>query len=63
MAATNYRRGSPTQDLRRYTPEELRRIEIAINSLVELLATVGVPIEVGAADSGGVGYRVLRIPN
>jgi hypothetical protein len=64
MAVSKYvRTNASSSDLRRYTQDELRRIETTINTLVELLQAVDSPIEIGAADSGGTGYRVLRIPN
>lgn len=64
MVATSYTRTpASSQDLRRHTDAELQRIAISIRSLVELLQQLDVPIEIGANDSGGTGYRVLRIPN
>lgn len=53
----------PERNQRLYLANEFRRVEISISSLVALLNALEIPIEIGPADSGGAGYRVLRIPN
>lgn len=53
---SNWQRGE-------WVPQELRKIERSIGSIVQLTQAVQTPIEVGAVDSGGTGYRILRIPN
>lgn len=52
-------------NLRHYTAAEFKRVELAMSVLVQLLSSpdLQVPIEVGPANSAGVGYRALRIPN
>jgi hypothetical protein len=52
-------------DQRAYMAQEFKRIELALSVLVQLLgdSNIETPIQVGAPDSGGVGYRMLRIPN
>jgi hypothetical protein len=64
MAVSSYKsRTPPAVNLRIFIGQENRKIEVSISSIVELLQALNVPIEIGANDSGGSGYRVLRIPN
>lgn len=63
MAAIRYTRSPLSADLRRAIAEELRRVQVTTDSIVELLQALNVPVELGANDSGGTGYRVLRVPN
>lgn len=43
---------------------ELRKIETANAAIINLLEALGdKPIEIGAPNSGGAGYRALIIPN
>lgn len=62
--------------LKTYTPQQLpapnqrlaqwqenQRIKLSLDSIIAILKALDVPVEIGAADSAGVGYRVLRIPN
>lgn len=43
---------------------ELRKIEQANSAIIDVLEALdGKPIVVGANDSGGVGQRLLTIPN
>lgn len=53
----------PAQNQRKYLSDELRRIETTVNAIVQLFEDIGVKVEIGPTDSGGTGYRVLRIPN
>ena len=64
MALSKYTfRNPPITNLRLYLAGELRAVESSSNSIVDLLKALDVPIEIGPADSGGGGFRVLRIPN
>jgi len=43
---------------------EFRRIDVSIGTIILLLEALNsVPIEIGAPNSGGAGFRMLRIPN
>lgn len=53
----------PAQNQRKFLADEFRRVELSIASIIQILENVGIKVEIGPADSGGVGYRVLRIPN
>lgn len=54
----------PIQPSRTWLYAELRKIETANAKVIDLLEALGdKPIEIGPADSAGVGYRALRIPN
>jgi hypothetical protein len=64
MVPIKYTAQSPTAaNLQLYLAAETHKVERSINSLVTLLAALNVPVEIGAADSAGVGFRVIRIPN
>lgn len=64
MAIIKYVHGQvPTANVKYYLSIELSRVEASIGSMVTVLNAISVPIEIGPADSGGAGYRVLRIPN
>jgi len=53
----------PSINQRLFLLSEFKRVEISINTIVDLFAAIGVPVEIGPANSGGAGFRVLRIPN
>lgn len=64
MAITKYTpRKPPPANLQVFLDGELRSVALSLDSLILLLAVLNVPIEIGAPDSGGVGYRALIIPN
>jgi hypothetical protein len=64
MALSKYiARTPPRINLPLYVSQELRNVERTTNSIIDLIVALEVPIEIGPADSGGIGYRVLRIPN
>jgi hypothetical protein len=48
---------------RKFAADEFRKIELSTESIIEILAALNVPIQIGPADSAGVGFRTLRIPN
>lgn len=54
----------PVANMRTWLYAELRKISTNNNAIVDMLEALdGVKIELGPADSAGVGYRALRIPN
>ena len=55
----------PTQGVSRtWLYAELRKIDVANAAIIDLLEALGdKPIELGAADSGGLGFRALIVPN
>jgi hypothetical protein len=64
MDLTKYVARTPTStNPRQYLDDEFRRIQLSTDSIIALLSALNVPIEIGPADSAGVGFRVLRIPN
>lgn len=65
MALSKYTAQCPPQaNLRTWLYAELRKIETANAGIIDVLEKLeGVPIEVGAPNSAGPGYRVLMIPN
>lgn len=64
MALTKYTASQPPQaNQRLFLSTELKRVEISINTIVDIFEAIGVPVQIGPVDSGGVGFRVLRIPN
>lgn len=65
MALTKYVASAPPiAPSRTWLYAELRKIEIANAKIIDLLEALGdTPIEIGPADSAGVGFRALRIPN
>jgi hypothetical protein len=65
MALTKYTAAPPPiRNMAIWLYGELRKIETANSSIINLLEALGdKPIEIGPADSAGVGFRVLRIPN
>lgn len=64
MALSKYiARVPPKMNLANYINQELRGVERTTNAIIDLIKALEVPVEVGPADSGGVGFRVLRIPN
>lgn len=64
MAAKLYTPGTlPSINLRLAQSQENGKIAISISTLVEILAALQVPVEIGPPDSAGVGFRALRIPN
>lgn len=56
-------RSAPTGGVVIYVSEELRKVQLSTDSIIALLGVLNAPIQVGAIDSGGTGYRMLRIPN
>lgn len=47
-----------------WASQQLRDVDRSITAILLLLELLdGVQIEVGPADSAGIGYRALRIPN
>lgn len=61
---SNYTKQAPVgNNPRIYIDGELGRVQTSIQSIIAILKAVGLPIEIGPADSAGVGFRVLRIPN
>lgn len=50
-------------NVRVYANNELGRIEMSISSIIDILKILNVPVELGAPDSAGIGFRTLRIPN
>lgn len=64
MALTKYTaQVPPVANQRYFIASELKRIELSTNSIIAILTALDVPIEIGPADSAGVGFRALRIPN
>lgn len=64
MAITKFVPGqSPIANQRQYLAGEFRRVALTTDSLIAILKALDVPVEIGPADSGGTGYRALRIPN
>lgn len=65
MAPTKYNKRTPSANLVVYVDGEFRNVQLSLNSIIEVLKNmdVQIPIEVGPADSAGVGFRTLRIPN
>jgi hypothetical protein len=53
----------PVAGTRVYLNTELGKVALSINTIVAVLQALEVPIEIGPADSAGIGYRTLRIPN
>lgn len=56
-------RNPPRINLTLYLGQEFRNVERVTSAVVDLLVALEVPVQIGPADSGGVGFRVLRIPN
>lgn len=64
MALTKYvARTPPLTNPRQYMATEFKQVELSTNSILFLLEALGVPIELGAPNSGGAGFRMLRVPN
>lgn len=64
MAVTKYVAVTPSNNnLRQYLDGEFRKIQLSTDNIIALLNALNVPIEIGPADSAGIGFRVLRIPN
>lgn len=64
MAAKLYTPGTlPAANFRLAQSQENSKIALSISDLVKLLEALDVPVQIGAPDSGGVGFRMLRIPN
>lgn len=53
----------PAANVRLAQSQENGKIALSISTLVEILAALEVPVEIGPPDSAGVGFRALRIPN
>lgn len=56
-------RTAPATYQRAFHSEEGTKVQLSLNSIIALLGTLEVPIEIGPADSAGIGFRSLRIPN
>lgn len=54
---------APSTYQRAFISDESQRVAISLDSLIVLLAAINAPVEIGAPNSGGAGYRMLRIPN
>lgn len=65
MALTKYTaQPPPFGNYRTWLYAELRKIETANSKIIDLLEALGdKPIEVGAPNSGGAGFRALIVPN
>lgn len=65
MGLTKFNAQPPPQaNVRVWAHGEFRKIDISIAAIILLLAALeDKPIEVGPPDSGGLGFRALRIPN
>lgn len=65
MALTKYTaQPPPLGNYRNWLYGELRKIDTANSAIINLLEALGdKPIELGPADSAGIGYRALRVPN
>lgn len=65
MALTKYTaQPPPFGNYRTWLFDELRKISKSNAAVIDLLEALGdKPIEIGPADSAGIGYRALRIPN
>jgi hypothetical protein len=65
MALTKYTaQPPPFGNYRTWLYGELRKIEIANSKVIDLLEALGdKPIQVGAPNSGGAGFRALIVPN
>jgi hypothetical protein len=64
MEASKYVAQTPsTTNTRQYLDAEFRKIQLSTDSIIALLGALNLPIEIGPADSAGVGFRALRIPN
>jgi hypothetical protein len=65
MALTKYNAQPPPQaPSRTWLYAELRKIETANAGIIDLLEALGdKPIEIGAPNSGGAGFRALIVPN
>lgn len=62
MALTKYNSRAPVGQTDLYN--QLREIDLSLASILLLLALLdGEQIQLGPVDSGGVGFRALRIPN
>ena len=46
-----------------FVVSEFGNVQKSIDSLMFLLKALETPVEIGPADSAGVGFRTLRIPN
>lgn len=54
----------PLGNYRTWLYGQLKAIDSANASILNLLEALGdKPIELGPADSAGIGYRALRVPN
>lgn len=64
METTKYVAQTPSSsNVRQYLDAEFRKVQLTTDSIIALLNALNAPIEIGPADSAGVGFRVLRIPN
>ena len=64
MAISKYtKQETPNAGLQLFVDGEFRRIQLTTDGIIFLLKALEVPIEIGAPNSGGAGFRMLRIPN
>jgi hypothetical protein len=65
MALTKYSlQPPPLGNYRTWLYAELRKIEMVNSKVIDLLEALGdTPIELGAPNSGGAGFRALIVPN
>lgn len=63
MALTKYVSQTPNTVSKPFVAAEFRKVQLTTDSIIEILQALGVPIQLGAPDSGGLGFRILRVPN
>lgn len=63
MAIFKFIARQPTTVTLTFVVSEFGNVQKSIDSLMFLLKALETPIEIGPADSAGVGFRTLRIPN
>lgn len=63
MALTKYIAQTPSTVTKPYIAAEYRKVQLSIDSIINILEAINVPIEIGPPNSAGVGFRALRIPN
>lgn len=64
MALSKYIAVSPpAANHKLYLGTEFNKVALSIGSIIAILEILNVPVEVGAPNSGGAGFRMLRIPN
>lgn len=53
----------PSTDVRHYIRADFGRVSLSIDGIIFILAALDVPVQIGAPNSGGAGFRALIIPN